>query len=52
MTVYVVMSNDFPDCVFASEKEADNYCNAKMDEQKKPHQSPRIYYRYYAFKVI
>jgi hypothetical protein len=50
MTVYVVMSNDYPDCVFLSEKEADNYVKAKMDEQDP--KTPRIFYRYYAFKVI
>lgn len=54
MKVYVVMSNDFPDCVFGEEEMAKTYCKSKMDEQRKDksgYESPRIYYRYYEFTV-
>ena len=52
--VYVVMSNDYPDCVFADESAADRYIEAKNTEQKKdlkPYMMPRIYYRAYEFEV-
>lgn len=59
MKVYVVMSNDFPDRVFVSEKSADTFCKEKMDAQKnplepymEPYKSPRIYWRAYEFEVI
>lgn len=54
MKVYVVMSNDYPDRVFANENTAEDYCKRKMEEQKKelkPWETPRIYYHTYAFDV-
>lgn len=55
MRVWVVMSNDFPDCVFASEELAEQYCQKKMKEPKNkfdyPTSARRIYYRHYEFEV-
>lgn len=55
MIVYVIMSNDYPDCVFAEEKAAEQYVKDKHNEQKKglPNwEVPRIYYKAYPFEVI
>ena len=55
--VHVVMSNDFPDCVFTGEdgkEKAEIYCKERMDFQKsclKEYESPRIYYRVYSFEA-
>jgi hypothetical protein len=55
MKVFVIMSNDFPDCVFAEEAKAEAYCKDKMDEQRaaltNSWETPRIYYRVYPFEV-
>jgi hypothetical protein len=48
MRVYVVMSNDYPDCVFSREMDADAYCRKKRDEQKS---GVKIHYRSYPFDV-
>jgi hypothetical protein len=53
--IYVVMSNDFPDCVFDEEWRADIYC----EEQKKYQEGllkdwqhgAAIYYRIYGFEI-
>lgn len=53
-TVFVVMSNDFPDAVFSDEPKAEAYCKKRMDFQReglKPYETPRIYYRVYDFEV-
>ena len=56
MKVYVVMSNDFPDSVFASKQVADRYVKSKMEEQKPKYKfdhsfSTPIYYKVYVFSV-
>lgn len=53
MKIFVVMSNDFPDCVFAGEPAAELYCSAKNQEQRDKDKTriPRIYYRWYEFEV-
>lgn len=54
MYVYVVMSNDFPDCVFADAEAASKYCDEKTEAQRSGVSgtwSPRIYYRVYKFEV-
>ena len=51
MKVYVVMSNDFPDKVFATGGAAEAYCKEKMQDPKNGYGSPRIYYRSYEFEV-
>jgi hypothetical protein len=48
MKVYVVMGNDFPDCVFSTEKSAEEYCVKKKLENKLDR---LIYWRYYEFEV-
>jgi hypothetical protein len=54
MDVYVVMSNDYPDCVFNNEASAKAYCEAKMREQKERRDPGRgiIYWRYYQFELL
>jgi len=52
--VYVVMGNDFPDCVFAKEADADEYVNTKtaVEREKQLHRvGPRIHYRHYEMEV-
>ena len=54
MTVHVVMSNDFPDCVFSTAAAAGAYvdrCNVADKEVAKREGRMRIYYRSYAFEV-
>ncbi len=54
MVVYVIMGNDFPECVFATQKEADAFVEAKMKapENRREHSNlPRIYWRSYEFRV-
>lgn len=53
-TVHVVMSNDYPDCVFDKIDLAEAYVKAKMADPKNRHphsDTPRIYYRRYEFEV-
>lgn len=54
MKVFVVMSNDFPDSVFADKENADAYVACmEAAEKKRKLGSPgaRIYWRYYEFKL-
>jgi hypothetical protein len=54
MKVYVVMSNDYPDAVFANEREADTYVREKMSDPKNRlshSMHTRIYYRSYEFEL-
>lgn len=57
MKVYVIMGNDFPDCVIADEAAADAYVAAKVEKEKaklvEPWQTaPRIRWRHYEFELI
>lgn len=47
MRVYVVMGNDYPNGVYASEREAQAFCDAQPKD--KP---PHIYWRVYPFDLI
>lgn len=52
--VWVVMSNDFPDSVFATAETAESYVRrqmAKQKENKLTWDTPRIYYRSYEFEL-
>lgn len=49
MKVYVVMGNDFPDCVFSTEAAAEAYCESKKAERREGYR--RIYWRVYEFEV-
>lgn len=49
MTVYVVMSNDYPDAVFAHEADAEAYVTKRNAENVVG--KSRIYWRYYPFVV-
>lgn len=54
MIVHVVMTNDFPDSVYADKTEAEKLCADKMQEQKKdlrPYEAPRVYWRVYEFDL-
>jgi hypothetical protein len=53
MKVWVIMGNDFPDAVFDSEEAAQRYCTTKMNDpaNMRKHGTPRIYWRYYEFKL-
>jgi hypothetical protein len=48
MKVYVVTGNDFPDCVFSTEKSAKEYCAKKKSENKSDW---LIYWCCYEFEV-
>lgn len=48
MTVWLVMGNDRPDGIFATEEAAERYCQAQLDDKK---YGQRIYWRTYQFKV-
>lgn len=52
-TVFVVMSNDFPDSVWASEPAAKAFCAAKNAEnaQRVKDGNGRIYWRVYDFEI-
>lgn len=54
MKVYVIMSNDYPDRVFANEADAEAFCAEKKsaDENKNLLGRWRIYWRVYSFDVI
>ena len=50
MTMYVVMGNDFPQCVFTDPQKADDYCALKNAEDRKRREKERgriIYWRAY-----
>lgn len=53
--VYVIMGNDYPDCVLADKDAADEYVAYKKDmekiNQRKGRKTP-IYWRHYEFKLI
>ena len=54
MKVYVIMGNDFPESVFASEEVAERYVKAKMADPANRHErsnTPRIYWRSYEFEL-
>lgn len=54
MKVYVVMGNDYPDCVFSDEGAADRYVKAKTVENKRSMEtgySRRVYWRVYLFDL-
>lgn len=55
MKVYVIMGNDFPECVFDTEEKAEAFCTErkKLDEaeRKTPGYGRRIYWRVYEFEV-
>jgi len=50
-TVFVVMSNDYPDVVFKNKDDAETYCKNKNEEDKKQQRGQRIYYRWYDMLV-
>lgn len=55
MKVWVLMGNDYPEAVFASEEAAEAEVKRRMDEQRavKPKwAAPRIYWRTYAFDLV
>lgn len=52
--VWVVMGNDYPDSVFTEERDAEDYCAKRTQENrdpKRPNDPPRIYWRTYSFVV-
>lgn len=49
--IFVVMTNDYPDCVFDVEWKAKIYCEMQQAWQKMHTSNARIYYRYYEFKL-
>jgi hypothetical protein len=52
--VFVVMGNDYPDSVFASEADAEAYIQQKKDEPGNRHEHGggyRIYWRAYEFEL-
>lgn len=58
MKVYVVMGNDFPECVFDNEASAKAFCDRATDENKKAIAASsgivshsRIHWRYYEFEL-
>lgn len=51
MKVYVVMGNDYPDRVFADEKDAEDY-RREQSTQADKRGFPRIHWRVYAFDLI
>lgn len=54
MTVWVVMSNDFPDAVFGAKAKAEAYCdkeNANDKVRAEKNRCGRIFYRVYDFAV-
>lgn len=54
MKVYVVMGNDYPDCVFANEAAADSYITEKKKADPSfgvKYAAPRIYWRSYEFEL-
>ncbi len=54
LKVYVVAANDYPDCVLATEAEAEAYVRERMDDPKNRHMGStavRIYYRVYDYQV-
>lgn len=50
--VYVVMGNDFPECVFAHKAHADAFVARRDDEGKVGKGHRRIYWRVYTFPII
>ena len=50
--VFVVMSNDFPDCVISTEEGAEDYVATRIAVERalKP-RGPRIYWRWYEFTL-
>lgn len=48
MIVYVVMSNDYPDSVFAEKADAESYCELKRTETKA---RCWIFWKVYKFEV-
>lgn len=53
MKVFVVMSNDFPDSVFADKENAEAFvaCMKVVEKKRVPRSGPRIYWRYYEFEL-
>lgn len=56
MRVYVVISDDFPDSVFATERAAKKYCEQQRAKDKdvdgnRRIMGPRIYWNYHTFDV-
>lgn len=50
MKVYVIMGNDFPEAVFKNEKDAEEFCEGKREEDKaRRGYGPGVYWRSYAF---
>lgn len=55
MKVFVIMSNDFPDAVFAEERLAEQYCkeaNEAPENQRPGSTARRIYYRVFGFDLL
>ena len=50
-TIYVIMGNDYPSAVFASEERAEAYCDVRKKARKPSDMGPRIYWRWYKFPV-
>ena len=50
--VYVIMCNDYPDCVISTEDGADDYVKARIAVERalKP-RGPRIHWRWYKFTL-
>lgn len=54
MKIFVIMGNDYPDAVRASEEAAQEYVDEQNAESKKKHgplDSRRVYWRYYDFEL-
>ncbi len=56
MTVFVVMSNDFPDSVFSTESAAEQYVDLKLEQQRAAKGSgaffgSHIHWRWYEFEL-
>lgn len=53
-SIFVVMTNDYPDCVFSDRDKAELYCEKQNEYQKallKPYEGQLIYYRFYEFEL-
>ena len=49
--VYVIMANDFPDCVLSDEAKAEAYAKNRNDADLARHPHRRIFYRVHPFKL-
>jgi hypothetical protein len=51
MIVYVIMANDFPDCVFSDKDVAEQYKEEKNAEDKRQYPGRRVFWRVYDFEM-